>query len=509
MKKKISRRHLLGGAAGLMAISPFDMLFKGILEGVIGKTYAQELGISPRNYIFISIPGAPHRWGWDPLTAFDDPAKMVFNKGVTTKLIADSNDKYTLGEYATTFVKGARMPWMWQFDIPTPTGKAPMSNLMDSMLSIMGINVANPQHPGAQALQHYPLGIPYSLSSYPADISKAPIPHLGLDALANSFKSKTGSAALYVRTNNNILNQIMDPFKISQTSQFVLNKNLIDAEIKKSMQSMDDFAKSMNPAANSFALNKKGAEEIIKSSYGDLTTVYADLSQKYQSLIDLAKDPITNPLAGLSDKMVGPDMSILNSIKSSQINRMAGQFAVTEFMILNNLTQSMNFATGPIAGFNFDSHSIDHIKDAVATAFWNRAVAACLYELISRLKNKGIYNDTVIQINGEFNRNPRNDGTGCDHGYENASVTYFSGAIDGLQAIGNTRIDSPRGGSNGSYGQMANNDGYGILNLGHQAASLATMLRTKSAVTAAPTLLEETKQGKIIAKLPPSKLVVS
>ena len=173
----------------------------------------------------------------------------------------------------------------------------------------------------------------------------------------------------------------------------------------------------------------------------------------------------------------------------------------------------MTIAPRVFNSFVFDEHDTDHLTSLALSTFWNRALAACLLELIDQLKAKGIYQDTIINIAGEFGRNPRNNGTGSDHSPEATSNTFLGGALAGNQFIGNTLKNSTHATYSGTWGYYASNPALstggapvGYLNLGHLAASIATMLRAPSPVTASTTLLKETN-GVISSLLPGSKLV--
>lgn len=515
MKKKYSRREaLIGAVGGVCALGPLQVLVANMLGGMVNKAYAEASGITPRNYVYIYLGGGPQRWVWDPLLAFDDPSKIVTNPGLITKFIADGAGNYTSGEYATTLQKGANMPWLWQYDIPTSAGPTvPMNSLMDSMLVMLGIDVNNPAHTGATHEAYFPLGIPNSLTSLSADVSSAPIPHISINGRASMFKSKKGKTGIYTSARRSALEDLLSPFTLSQSSSFQLEKNKIDAELRKVASNFSKYARKAHPGAVSLLPNKSNAEELMIKSFGNLTTVYLTLYNKYRDLINIITDPFVQNLAGISDRQVGPDSVLLDSVKVGTLNGIAGRFAMTEFLILNKLTQSITFnATNfsqsdpNLVRFNHDSHSEDALVNTLSTTFFNLAMGACLNELKSQFTTAGVYDDTLIHISGEFNRNPRADGSGNDHGYKNGSSTFFSGAIKKFQVIGNTSINSGSNSHPGTYGVKASNPVYGELNLGHVAASVATMLKTASPVTSNPSLVEE-KNGEITSLLGLPKLV--
>jgi hypothetical protein len=82
----------------------------------------------------------------------------------------------------------------------------------------------------------------------------------------------------------------------------------------------------------------------------------------------------------------------------------------------------------------------------------------CIQELVATLTAKSLFNKTVIHIGSEFNRSPRADGSGSDHGFYGASASIISGMISQYALIGNIYAngkDSANSPYAGTWGRAA------------------------------------------------------
>jgi hypothetical protein len=521
MSKKYSRRNALslfgqGGITGILSQHPVKLLFTALLNGHISKANALVEPQASRNLLSIRLLGAPPRWTWDALHPHDPFSTVVPNAQVGTRFVS-SGGRYTDVEYASVNLNGINMPWMWQFDLPKAGGGTrPMRELMDSMLLISGTNGNNPAHTGARVLQDYPLGINYSISSLAADNSNSPIPYINMNSATNGFNSALGLSPVNLPvTGANLLQTLLDPFLINPSATFGADQNALDAMLKTTFANLNIIAKNNHEKSETIIKSQNSAESLIRSGFNDIATFYPSTRNKYQNLIALAADPLNVALSGLSMQPIGATGDLRTDIQNvRQIGRLAQQFAVVEYVLCNNLSSSMTIAPNSFSGFTFDEHTVEKVRSLAGCTFYNRAIAACLLELIDQLKISGIFNNTIINISGEFGRNPKNDGTGSDHAPTSSSNTFFGGALAGNQFIGNTMKNSPQQNYLGSWGYSGENVGLsnnpsvpvGYLNLGHLAASIATMLNTPSPVTTSSSLLEE-NAGIISSLLPETKLV--
>jgi uncharacterized protein (DUF1501 family) len=157
----------------------------------------------------------------------------------------------------------------------------------------------------------------------------------------------------------------------------------------------------------------------------------------------------------------------------------------------------------------FDEHFTGKMPSLLVNSYLARAHAACLLELIRQLGAKGIFKDTVINCSGEFNRSPRNNGTGSDHGFRGASLAIYSGAINGPIVIGNVAANAPDPNHSGTWGQGAGIAALGgqALDVGHAGATIAALLRVESPLTSRRSVVDEKTDNVITPAIELGKLV--
>jgi uncharacterized protein (DUF1501 family) len=178
---------------------------------------------------------------------------------------------------------------------------------------------------------------------------------------------------------------------------------------------------------------------------------------------------------------------------------------------MNGLTSSVCTGHGGLSALNasvttqgFDEHFVGAMPSLLLNTLTFTAFSACLLELVSVLKANGLYEDTVIEVNSEFNRNPNNDQGGSGHGAQAASVTYFSGAItSGPFVVGDIMADPSHGSqyiSQGTWGQ-----GIGMAYLGgrtlipaHGEATLASLVGVASPTSTASSVVQNDGSGKFV-----------
>jgi len=110
------------------------------------------------------------------------------------------------------------------------------------------------------------------------------------------------------------------------------------------------------------------------------------------------------------------------------------------------------------------------------------AYATCLHEFMTVLKDKNIYDQTLIHTTSDFNRIPRVDGSGSDHGFSGCATSIFSGRIKKTLVVGNIAQNSS---SRGTWGDAANNAGLGDrkINLGNVASTICSIFDLPSPAT--------------------------
>ena len=519
-----------------IASHPIQLLFETILNGMISKAHAQ--AANPRRYLFIQHFGAPPRWTFDLFLTPYNTSNFVANAQVGTKYVL-SGGRATSVTYATVLAKGINVPYMWQFPVPRAGGgDRPMTDLLNNLLHIRGVTTANAGHGGSAALRYRPLGAVKSVPALSGDASANPFPAVNLSATEFRYLSTKGKAAINLGNSGNMIQSLLTPFMGTLPAGYKANKQKVQTAINAALDEIEQYAIDRHPGADIISQSREGAETLLNEGFGDLTDTWNSLLAKYRDLISRAIDPtriftginnapigltgnrtLTHRLSSITNILTTPDIRNLITANTT-ITRMAEHFAVAEYVLVNDLSSSMAILPGGLTNLSlsgntsatptFDEHYTGAIPSLYLNTMYYRAYASCLLELIDRLKAENIWNDTVIDTAGEFNRSARGAGTGSDHGFQGASAAIYSGAIAGPIVLGNikkeTGATSAAPGTWG-YGAPVAGQSSGQLTLGHIAATLAYLLRTQSPITAYSKIIGTDGTGKIVPTIELAKQV--
>lgn len=518
--KTHSRRdflNLFGYATSIPLFQgPAQILIESILGSVVNKAHAAELGVNnPRRFLQIVQEGAPTKHMYDLLLK-PYGGSFVPNIQTGTKYVGNTVS------YSTILRKGLNVPHMWQFNVPHRNGSTrPLEDLLDNYLGLRGINIGNPDHSAAQAMQFVPLAAAQSMPALAADISSAPIPAVNAGLGQYKFKSLNSKSAVTMSNYGNMVKSLMTPFVRKAGATFTLERADMATALDSTLSALNSMSESIHPDARAIASATKSAKDLLRQGFGDLEKVWTDLTTKYTSLVTRALSP-SQSLPGINDHAILSDGSVRFSADSNLIplannfdvrtiiqtttgiDRLITHFALAEYILTNNLSYSVSIAPGwfnnlkvnsdTAARLSFDEHQTGGAVALLMNTYYNLALSSCLLELIDQLKIKNIFNETVIVMGGEFGRNPRNDGSGSDHGYTGGHSTIISGAITSPMVLGNIYATDPISSSiyKGTWGQAAPVAELGKeLDTGHWASTVATLLRTPTPVTASPSLLIE------------------
>lgn len=520
------------------ALSPLDRLFgTHLLTAGVSSAYAQSQTIEPRRYFSYLQRGAPPRWMYDLFLTPYGTQNYMQNPMVTTKYV-ESGGRYTNTAYETVSVKGINAPYMWSFDVPLQAGgNRPMTDLLDHLLCIQGINTANAGHPGSTQGHYHPLGALQSTPAMSTDVKGGPLEAIAIGVRDFVYKSNGKSSYTSVANNGNMIEKLMAPYQNGLSGDLQNDMQLAGQLVDTlSLDLQDHFLElhKRSTASVNSRISAKSTSQFSGSS--NYTTEWNNLLAKYQLLIDRAVDP-TIQYAGLNDLPVGvtgtrdlrysmnneaniittPDVRDLyaNGVKA---NAIAINFAIAEYLLVNNLSYSVSVQGGSInnltrngnssGGASVDEHRTGTMISVLNNFYLHRAFSTCLLELIDRLKVAGIYNDTLVEVAGEFNRSPRANRTGSDHAWQGKSVAYYSGSINGPVILGEL-VNSGSSTYTGSWGMGGVNSNLGkTADLMGQALTLAGLLRTPSPFVGAPGLpLATVSGGAVTSPLPLSKIV--
>jgi len=553
---KFERRQFLlnslkVGGSSIFA-NPATHLASMMLAGFVSKAQAETQAEGrPGKYLFIPLMGGPARWTFPPLWPHkDDFAMMIRNPTVGTKF-TESGGRYTGTEYKTTTINGMEWPWLWQFKVGKADGTMrPMADLMGNMLMMRGIHTA-PFHSRGEHLRWQPEDIPYTFGALVTDRSPASIPAVNIGVPftgpATSYRhiSTKGKASidLNAKAGGNLVARLLGGLQTSPKKFHQLTKNSLKTLMKETTVELEKLAKDESAGFAVSSSSLKDAEDIIERGFGNLDTVFKGLLAKYESIVNRT---VNQNLVGINDKPVGAtsgrtltngynyrdevinqadirdmikkvntsDPEQLSTNGSFQPGRIAANFAVAEFALLNGLSDNIamgidsymnvNLKTLTPSGntrttdyISFDEHGNGRFSTLLANTFFNLCMGGCLLELIDQLKKANIFNDVLIDLSGEMGRTPREDQKGSDHGGPNLDVAMWSGALpQAPNVIGNVLDQTPgffgiSGYNNygGSWGYGASNDGYGNFTLGHLAATQAAILRVPNPVRSAKPIL--------------------
>lgn len=535
----INRRHFLGLATAFTGTSllnnPYSLLFDQIVNGFVNRAYAETTGINPRRYIYIQQYGAPSRWTFDLFLTPYTSTGFQSNPMVGTKYI-ESGGRYTDLTYSTVKYNGINLPHMWQFPVPRAGGgNRPMTDLIDHILSMQGVNTGNAGHPGSQSLHMKPTGSVRSLPALASDYTENPIPAINLSTPEYKFDSLNTKSFVTVPVGGNMLQTLLDPFIASAPADFLSKLGNVEQAVDRGVAVIDALAATEHPLAQSLNKDRAGAEELLRTGFPGLAEKWNGLLAKYRDLIRRAIDP-TQRLQGINDKPIGKTSTrdreySLNSTTnivttpdirdlitgSTEISNMAEHFAVTEFVVLNDLSRSISLNTGPLiklntngntqSTFNFDQHDSGRMISLYLNTMYFRAFSSCLLELIDKLKEADLFSETIIDVASEFNRSPKSNGFGADHGWQGSSTTIYSGTFSGALFLGNIKAHASTSymgtwGIGAGVKELANQQ----LGLNHVAATIASLLRTPSPVTSAKTLVQ-VSGGKLVPLIEKTKIV--
>jgi len=549
---------VMGGASlAPFIVDPINALLGGLVDGIIRKAQAATTpyALPPRNFVHINLGGGAPRWLWDlPLRGYDVNAPIQPNAMVSTRF-RDVGPQYSgqAMDYVTVPVtRGGvtlHMPYMWSLGVPRPGGgQAPMADLIANMMVIRGVDLGVDGHGVNSYKQLRPVNSAPSITGMVADASPAPVPAVGLSGGAyGSYRSKRGIGQTEA-SGSGALSTILDPFDrqgdgITGTP-FLSRRQALDEAMRRASGALRNFARSSNPGAENLFDMRDAAENTIRVGVGNLSAIYNGLFAKYD---DLIRRCAIATIPGINDKAIpwssmimtpgvgtlqtsfhegycrNPDLRTIIT-PNTQLPGLAAGFAVAEYLLTQRYSSSVLFGNGIVSGIDFqdtwsrgtpgtpdmpdpflasggighDQHFCGSVNSLLSTTFLYHSLSACLYEFIGVLKAAGVFDETVIQVGGEFGRDPAGNQKGSDHGWQAMSTSLFSGAIRKPLIVGNTKpypVNSSTPGSWGAAGLTLVDGVSQALTLGHMTSTVAHLLRVQPLLSNNSTLVVEDASG--------------
>jgi hypothetical protein len=552
--KKLNRRLFIGsaaaGAGALLMSSPIEKMLDLMVRGLIRKAQADDADVEgSRNYVNLLLFGAPVRYGFDHwLRTNASDAALIRNPMISTRLVS-SGGMVVGATYDTINYNNVMVPYMFGQQVYRGDGsKRPLSDLLDSMLVIRGYGTGVDGHSSNSAVQMAPLGGASSVGGLAADYSTKTFEAIQYPDRGDTSKFNSNLGKALNKLNSTPLNNLLEGFGPPTTgpnARSVSDRNRDAMDLARAR--LQAYARSDRPGAATVAKNMENAVTLMKKGVSGVDTYWASALARYRSIIANTMRDMTVP--GITDSpIVGNGTPIFNiqtdmiSVPNQGVDiraamqtwelpgSMAEGFALAEYVLTQGLGTTIEIATfemGNITG-NMDGvmkkvnliHDMHASGQVTMTAFTNayfRAIGACILELRDKLKattiaGKNVWDETVFQINSDFNRAARSDGSGSDHGYNQMITSVYSGIISGgPYVIGNVHARGIAAGYDGSMGIAAPIDGYTISTAPTPlmpASSVAAMLRVAKNPfenVAAPLLVVENgkirvlKAGKAVA----------
>lgn len=482
-ERRLKRRQLLRqmgqfGCASSPLFSPAWALLQQMALGMGAAQIANAQGLKAKRYFFLQNFAGPARWMWDLMLNLN--GEDLGNRMMATSFAAQGG-RLTIPQYTTTSVfspqlqRTIQVPYLWQASVPRPGGLSrPMTDLLQNFLVLRGIDVNSPDHTGAAEKMTFIPGSQASLSGAVADLANTPIGAVEYNVYNLKYKSQNNSSLSTLQpggSESNVFKVMLDPF---QTVGGGVQRQLatsLDNQIEAVIDSLMTSKSLYSPQLKNDRLN---AKELIKTGFGDLSAEWTALYSKYRDLIQRSF-AVTVP--GLNDLPLGVsgDRSSLDyrwienvhltnadirtlinpgtDATSTTVYWLAEGFALAEFCLTRGYSHSVHignsyiynvFPQTGLANYSFDSHSQGVFPTTLLNSMYFLAQSACLLELIERLKEKNLFNETVIHTAGEFNRRPQIGASGADHAWEAQSVSLMSGAIQGPMVVGNIYKNSAK-----------------------------------------------------------------
>ncbi len=519
--KEVSRRDLLRllgmGAGGSVLSSPLMMIAESVIQSSFLRTAAHAQNVKPRKYVYIQMAGAPPRWAYD---LFLTPYESGYTEHPHLGTRFAGGSTYTGVDYQTINKNGIQVPPMWGFSVPSRGGGTrPMADLLRNLLHVRGVNMLDPGHATCRAFHFQALAANASVTALTADASSAPLKaiNLGCDDYRFTSRANRNFVLLARADSRNLLDVLLSPFISKASSDFVSKANMIGSAINQATASLNTFARSRHPAALQTINAQADANAMLDRNFGNLAVQWTALVNKYEDLIKRSLST-TDVFPGFTDKVVGassgrgaeyvyfrpvtlPDLK--NMIQPTTVVRyMAEHFAVAEYVLLNGISESVSISPAGLNLLNsgstqfgqiFDEHYGGVMPSLIINFYFYRAFSACLLEFIERLKEARIFDNTVVNVGGDFNRAPSLDGSGSEHATRAASIAIYSGIIKGPMVLGNILKSSASTLYPGTWGAAAGNkiansnsmfQNGGHLNPGNLNATLAVLLGVPPALQA-------------------------
>lgn len=544
-------KFLFTGAAVGTSMSPIELL----IQTAIGQSYNLAHGsqnIQDKFYFNLATHGAPERFTYDLfLDPYGNGKNIVSNGGVNTCYgSTEGSNRYDKAIYKTTKIPkhNIHAPWMWGQKMRSRYGYTPIYELMQNMLVIQGVDTGAPGH--SLAINKTEEANNLTLAGLLSDTTFTPLKALNINS-QNTFKSGNGnnSTPLSNTLTSNMINTLMSKFNANKITTITSLNNEIHKSFKLAVDNLNHQSANRTPNSLNIKKTYDGANELIFASLGNFQTIWSKNLDKYKKLIHGSTFD-RKFFKGFNDKAIGKttDRDIQYSFDVTQkpimngdlrsliykqtYERMAPIFAVAEFIADNKLASAINCKifspnvqlvsgtsqTPRTFSVRHDQHYLGTMASTLTNALMYRCISSCIYEFKTFLEkdSKGYkFDNSLIRLNGEFNRSPSITGRGSDHGWLAQSTTLFSGMIKAPIIAGRIHKEGSAKALHsakykGSWGVGAPININGVnrhLTAGNVISSIATILGIPSPSVNSKSILK-LRNGKVALADPKHKLKV-
>lgn len=531
----MKRREFLGKsitAFGGSLISGEMLTWMGnqLVEGAMQRALAETTGQSLRNYVVFYLFGAPQRYLFDHFLKIRNDDVIIGNPMVHTRYSGGAGTAADPVYALNRFVRGngseILVPPYWDTSVQVSSGTAQMKTLLNNMFVMRGYGSGADGHPANAIKQSHPVPSIASIGGLVADASSALFPAVQYPFSGSVSAYMTSGKApvqpIFAGPNDNLLNILHKPFRTVTEAKPVsdLRKRYADFadEIQARIKSNFDADPRFQSVSRDLASK---ARKTIATGLGDFDAFWSTAFARYNNIVHSAARAMNVP--GFTDQAIvagaagdarfrittvgdpifcDPGVDLRQAIAGWNFAPLPQMLAFVEFCLKQKLVQTFELGTGFFrpAGLTFRvggaDVTIQHVFDEHLTGSFAsllidqtlfRGFGAGLVELTNQLKAASgssggtLFDDTVIHITSEFERSPRNDGSGSDHGFDGMVTSVLSGAIrNGPFVVGNIRRqDDNPGVYTGTWGYRAQTNVQGqnvLLTPTHIASTLSQIL---------------------------------
>lgn len=456
-------------------------------------------------YVHLNIAGGPCRWLFDNPIAPAKNSKFDSHPMIVNKFANNGKEaNFSKMIYERTKVQDFYMPKFWDMDLYTSGGKRKASELLDNCLIVRGVHMGIDGHSLNNRRLLSPVPGKPNLTGLIASNSDKVFPSVNLVAdsgvagvAGGTFYSDKNATQVDVPQNHeNPFQFLMNPF-VSIKEQNILFSKIENeyGELKDILKL--DFAKLKKRYQTLKSIYEKNILDSIRSL--DIEGL-SDRSIKGLSSEKISLGNVKKELSYYANNEVHIGNKDFRSVlKTSLIENLGNEFAITQILIENDLisTLTLNINTlthlyyedsfesesfeRVIQGvkdtffkvnnlkkyeksvdrtheFQLDSHDTGLLTNMFLSTYFYRGISSCLLEMKRQLQKSNKWKEVIFHLASEFDRDPRPDGSGSEHGWNGHISSFFGGAIEGLQVVGNVEISSRDNSyytNNGTWGQGA------------------------------------------------------